>query len=114
MAKYIEREALINAIATSTEPFTTGLVFRAINNQPAADVAPVRRGHWIPIYASELTGWNPEFAGCDPIAGYKCSRCGNEAIFNCNDVFVLSNYCPNCGAKMDKEEESCKINLSST
>lgn len=101
MAEYIEREALINAIATSTEPFTTGLVFRAINNQPVADVAPVRRGHWIPIHASELTGWNPEFAGCDPIAEYMCSRCGADAILSCNDDLVLSNYCPNCGAKME-------------
>lgn len=68
---------------------------------PAADVAPVRRGHWIPIHASELTGWNPEFAGCDPIAEYMCSRCGADAILSCNDDLVLSNYCPNCGAKME-------------
>lgn len=66
-----------------------------------SDVAPVRRGHWIPIYASELTGWNPEFAGRDPIEGYRCSRCGADAILSCNDDFVLSNYCPNCWAKME-------------
>lgn len=43
MAEYIEREALKNEIATSTEPFNTGSVFRAINRQAAADVAPVVR-----------------------------------------------------------------------
>lgn len=32
MDEYIDREALKNAIATSTEPFTAGLVFRTINN----------------------------------------------------------------------------------
>ncbi|MBS4880070.1 MAG: hypothetical protein KH138_07175 [Firmicutes bacterium] len=67
-----------------------------------SDVAPVRIGFWIPIPESAITGWNPAFAGCDPIAGYRCSRCGNEAIFSCNDVFVLSDYCPNCGAKMEE------------
>lgn len=61
----------------------------------------VRHGQWIPFYESEVSGWNPEFAGYDPIAGYKCSECGEEAILDCNDKFVLSNYCPNCGAKMD-------------
>lgn len=111
MAEYVEREALKRML--STEKFCAtcpGLdepgggcaecVADYIESLPAADVAPVRRGHWIPIYASELTGWNPEFAGCDPIAGYRCSRCGADAILSCNDDFVLSNYCPNCGAKM--------------
>lgn len=41
MAEYIEREALKNDIAKSTEPFNTGSVFRAINRQIAADVAPI-------------------------------------------------------------------------
>lgn len=83
MTNYIEREALINAIATSTEPFTTGLVFRAINNQPAADVAPVRRGHWIKCgYA------------CGK-AEFECSLCG-EIEWRTNET----DYCPNCGADM--------------
>lgn len=41
MAEYIKREALKNDIAKSTEPFNTGSVFRAINRQIAADVAPI-------------------------------------------------------------------------
>lgn len=69
-----------------------------------ADVTPVKRGFWKPISESEMTGFNPKFAGRDPIAGYKCSNCGNEAIFSCNDEFVLSDYCPNCGTKMDGDD----------
>lgn len=38
MAEYIDREALKNDIAKSTEPFNTGSVFRAIDRQIAADV----------------------------------------------------------------------------
>lgn len=71
-----------------------------LDNIPAADVAPVKCGFWKPISESEMTGFNPKFAGRDPIAGYKCSNCGDEAIFSCNDEFVLSDYCPNCGADM--------------
>ena len=58
-------------------------------------------GAWIPFYESEVTGWNPEFAGRDPIAGYKCSNCNKEAILDYDNEFVLSKFCPNCGARMD-------------
>lgn len=74
---------------------------RRLLSIPAADVA---LGLWKPVHASEATGWNPEFAGCDPIWGYTCSECGTEAIYDCNDEHVLSAYCPNCGARMDGAE----------
>lgn len=76
-------------------------IIDALENIPAADVAPVVHGLWMPIRESEMTGWNPAFAGRDPIGGYICSACKEEAVYDCNDEFVLSNYCPNCGAKMD-------------
>lgn len=60
-------------------------------------------GIWIPFYESEVTGWNPEFAGRDPIAGYECSNCNEEATLDCDNEFVLSKFCPNCGARMDLE-----------
>ena len=110
MADYIDRETVLKILEDHPAGTWRGYdvysddvraIMRKVDEQPAADVAPVRRGHWIPIYASELTGWNPEFTGCDPIAGYRCSRCGADAILSCNDDFVLSNYCPNCGAKME-------------
>ena len=73
---------------------------------PTIDPESLRvHGMWMPFYESDISGFNPEFAGCDPIAGYKCSKCGAEAIFDCNDQFVLSNYCPNSGAKMEKEKK---------
>ena len=81
MAEYIEREALKNDIANSTEPFNTGSVFRAINRQPAADVALVVHARWID--AREYCG------------DYMCSNC--EALYGTNKF----NYCPNCGAEMD-------------
>lgn len=51
------------------------------------------RGEWIAVRE----------AGCDPIGGYKCSRCKAEAVLDCNDEFVLDNFCPRCGAAMTDE-----------
>ncbi len=86
MAEYIEREALKNEIATSTEPFNTGSVFRAINRQAAADVATVVHGRWM----KHIKG------------GTLCSRCGSYTQHN-GDVLDMSKAiaCPWCGAKMD-------------
>ena len=77
------------------------LIKEELGKVPAADVAPVVHGLWIPIRESEMTGWDPAVAGRDPIGGYICSACKEEAVYDCNDEFVLSKYCPNCGAKMD-------------
>lgn len=81
-----------------------------IDRQPAVEtILPTREqvekawGEWIPVRESEITGFNPKFAGRDPICGYKCSRCKAEAVLDCNDEFVLSNFCPTCGAPMTDE-----------
>ena len=63
-----------------------------IQRVPAADVQPVRHGRW--IVSRTDYGWNSaEFP-----THCKCSLCGREIPYQDQD-----NYCPNCGAKMDKE-----------
>ncbi len=85
MAEYIDREALKNDIAKSTEPFNTGSVFRAINRQIAADVAPVVHGRWIEDHDY-----------------LKCPECGVMVKWDFTFFDIGNwNYCPNCGAKMD-------------
>lgn len=94
MAEYIDREALKNDIAKSTEPFNTGSVFRAIDRQIAADVAPVVHGCFEPCF-DENGNWRQGFA--------KCSNCGKEYYAQVINHF---GYCPNCGAKVDGGDEN--------
>lgn len=89
MAEYIDREAAIKAIYES-DPFGVHKYFgwRAIDIEealraiPAADVAPVRHGKWMPFHA--------EFAGDIQY----CSVC--EIGFA-----DRTSFCPHCGAVMD-------------
>ena len=97
MAKYIDREALVEWLKRiPLKDLSDGLglcrvIFeddfkKAIKEMPKsiiADVAPVRHGHWD--------------------EGHEMMTCTN-----CCEQFDLYfkndfNYCPNCGAKMDEE-----------
>ena len=61
----------------------------------------VKYSWWEPVHESELTGWNPEFAGCDPISTYQCHECKTEVFYNHDDEPAFSEYCHHCGAKMN-------------
>ena len=84
MAEYIEREAAIRALLNdSTEQvgYSREDAADCIRYMDAADVAPVRHGRWIDT--------DSEFA--------QCSLCKYPVYAAWN----ATNYCPNCGAKMD-------------
>lgn len=99
MAEYIEREALYEKAYWHGEhpdvgnPFPDGvdaIDIKDVDAIPAADVAPVRHGRW---------GTNS-----DRPDSLICSVC------NCGfDMWKHDphNYCPNCGAKMDGEDQKC-------
>ncbi len=61
-----------------------------IDKEPAADVVEVRHGRW------ESTGVLVGLMNFEYF--YRCTACGRRG----GDT--KTNYCPNCGAKMDKEE----------
>jgi hypothetical protein len=60
------------------------------------DYAPMVHGRWIGIDSSF---WKPTHRGDIPVfrKTYRCSECRRRTA-------IAENYCPNCGAKMDKEE----------
>lgn len=63
---------------------------------PTADVQEVRHGRWV----------LPQKKGCltyDESAYKECSECG-EITFLAKTKYGQMNYCPNCGAKMDREK----------
>lgn len=66
-----------------------------IENMDADDVAEVRHGRWID------KGWDGDFSwqidGCGSCwRVYECSECQCKTS-------AKTDYCPNCGARMDKE-----------
>ena len=96
MAEYIERSAAIKAAkhawAKGLEPS------QYIEALPAADVAPVVHGLW-EKEPSSFWRWTPSGAVMVARTTYRCGLCGRGTA-------VKSNYCPNCGAKMDGGNEN--------
>lgn len=82
MSDYIEREALLAHLFCKQDEQMD--IAKEIAEFPAADVVPVRRGYW----DDSLDGITPY-----------CSVCGctHRCLIRC------PIYCPNCGARMDKE-----------
>lgn len=84
---YIEREAVKEAILSwavcinHPELLSKEDALHCIDYLPAADVAEVMHAKWI------------KHEGYD-----ECEVCHSKTIYG-------SNYCPNCGARMDKEDE---------
>lgn len=103
MAKYIEREVFREVLRkshnaharTSREVSLLARDVRLLNEQPAADVAPVVHGRWIGL---EYDGYADGF----PVYNlWECSECGEEV--RGEDVPDTHPYCNGCGAKMDLE-----------
>lgn len=98
MADYIDRETVLKILEDHPAGTWRGYdvysddvraIMRQVDEQPAADVTPVRRGHWVRVGN-----------------GTTCSECmqGLLRINGKQSEWVdLSGmlYCPNCGAKME-------------
>lgn len=85
MAEYIERELAIEALSRGDG--CGNVCRRAIERILAADVAPVRHGRWIN---------KGEYAVCMECGG----RSGTQ-YDGVEPIPLMTQFCPNCGAKMD-------------
>lgn len=111
MAEYIEKATLLNRVIIPsicscvqgpTAERLKKFCIDTVNNVSAADVAPVVHGRW--VYNPNGMDWN--------LGAWQCSvcKCNNNNLPG-NDkynpyIFQGSNFCPNCGAKMDEEEHN--------
>lgn len=92
MEKYINQIVAIDTILSNPpDAHYPNWFAEQIGNLPAADVIEVVRGKWIE-------------KGYEGIMTY-CSECLHRAPFNNHQELILSNYCPNCGAKMEGDKE---------
>lgn len=95
MAEYIEKNAAIAKLTRLevTEPLSAMIdAKRMLADMPAADVAQVRRGHWVRVGD-----------------GTTCSEClaGMKRTDGIQTEWVdlsMMLFCPKCGSKMDKEK----------
>lgn len=85
MAKeYIEREAAIEVIMSDPpDAHYRSWYIDRIKRLSAADVAEVRHGRWICV-------------DTDTEQFFLCNRCKKKEYWE-------SDYCPNCGAKMERD-----------
>ena len=115
MAEYVERETLLKHAIALNNPHELGenvVPVSDIEEAPAADVETVRHGQ--PVYKNRPEHYDTyaevhlydgdvlykrehHIAENNPVA--YCPECGKRLCTR------FTNYCPNCGALMDGEDE---------
>lgn len=101
-AKYIDANKLLDEAHRLSGPHTgdgwsNWGVYSLIERQPAADVAPIRRGHWY------WRGGRPCCSECNTKALWKDE--GGTKGFSHEFVGAQSKWCPECGAMMEYTDE---------
>ena len=104
MAEYIKREAADKALTLAAandkdkHRRTWAKAICVLHDMPAADVAPVVHGRWVEQrHTFDLPSGGGTCTGTYPT----CSLCGAFET----GLHLRTAYCPNCGAKMDKEDD---------
>ena len=102
MAELIDRDALLESLEIKDMPKTayeTGycdsrtIAIYKIIKMPTVDAEPIRHGRW--LYSDTIGG----------MRYYRCTNCadGRDCIADENEIMWYA-YCPNCGARMDGDE----------
>ena len=88
----IDRDELIEIInyTFSKPPFSRKTIKRMIDMARTVDAVPVKHGKWIHEVRYTIDSLHS-------YQQYRCSKCGMTYITN-------TNYCPECGARMDEHD----------
>lgn len=89
MSDYISRDAAKKILSSMLTDNAAECACNLVDCVFPADVEPVRHGRW-----GKKQGGFWEFAAC--------SLCGEKTP----TVGIMPNFCPNCGAKMELEDET--------
>lgn len=101
MADFIDRQALgigkCNPKVFENKAYAEGWnsAISIIESAPAADVRPERHGEWVRVSDDDQDeGW------------FICLECKEKYYNPSDDEDLLPNFCPRCGAKMDRKDGS--------
>ena len=84
MPRYIDADALKKDLTRFYDNEVTAR--ELIDEQPTADVQPVKRGRWINNTYTQVFPW-------------KCEKCNYDSP-------ARFNYCPNCGSRMAGDSDA--------
>lgn len=100
MAKYVDKAVIVDMLRTKAELGRASGYGACYDNAakmvellPAADVAPVRHGRW--------EAWMPDKNG--ETREFICTGCRFMVEMSWKQKECDYEWCPYCGAKMDKE-----------
>lgn len=86
--KFIDAYKLLEVIAEQERWNVPDFVYESIKNAPIIEAEPTRHGEWI----GKAEDWRHQ------VEWFECSLCD----FPTSTAY---KYCPNCGARMDAENE---------
>lgn len=78
---------------------TASLIQYVLSHTPTADAEPVRHGGWEHIHEGVYHKVRCTACGVDAIIA-------NTYIYDTRGLLVKWAYCPNCGAKMDGDDDA--------
>ena len=92
----VDKDELIKAMNYDRNQYATGY------RNGYADAQ--KHGKWIPVdsysaFGGEESAW---MAHGNPVAYHYCSECKNQCYVNEEGEELLTDYCPNCGARMEE------------
>lgn len=102
MSDYISRDAAKQILSVLLVKDAAECACNLIDSVFPADVEPVRHGRWESYSISR-------FCGTDKLGN---PICRDGTVYYCSNpkcrrkTVVKENYCPNCGAKMELEDEN--------
>ena len=105
--RLIDADAILKADENSDKALVLGsgkaleiayaLLKKKVADAPTVDAVPVVHGRWI--------SWEEAGNFVPSPDRHECSVCHDAAQVLVNGFELLSDYCPNCGAKMDGERK---------